>query len=127
MSSESRVDYKAEIDRHFAWFEARLPSGPARFVSWLRRPTSKLVRFPLGILLILGGIFSILPLLGLWMLPLGLVLIAQDIPPLEKPVALLLGWLERKWLARQRAKAAKAGAVDNAAIKPPPSRDHRAE
>ena len=35
--------------------------------------------FPVGFLLILGGIFSILPFLGLWMLPLGLLLIAYDI------------------------------------------------
>ncbi|WP_371421057.1 hypothetical protein [Tardiphaga sp.] len=70
----------------------------------MRKPSSKLVRFPLGILLIIGGIFSILPVLGLWMLPLGLILIAQDIPPLEKPVAQFLGWLERKWIERQRAK-----------------------
>lgn len=104
MSGAPDIDYKAEINRHFAWLEARLPHGPARFMNWLRRPSSKLVRLPLGILLVLGGIFSILPLLGLWMLPLGLILLAQDIPLLEKPVAQLLGWFERKWLARQRAK-----------------------
>ena len=32
----------------------------------------------------LGGIFSFLPLLGVWMLPLGLLLIAQDVPFLQK-------------------------------------------
>ena len=37
-----------------------------------------------SILLILGGIFSFLPVLGLWMLPLGLLLIAQDVPLLQK-------------------------------------------
>lgn len=110
-SKRDSRDYKAEIDRHFAWFETRLPRGPARFVSWLRKPSSRLVRFPLGVLLILGGIFSILPLLGLWMLPLGLILIAQDVPPLEKPVAQFLGWLERKWAERQAAKAKKAAVV----------------
>jgi hypothetical protein len=106
VNREAEIDYKAEIDRHFAWFEKRVPAGPARFVAWLRKPSSKLVRLPLGILLILGGIFSILPLLGLWMLPLGLILITQDIPFLEKPVAKMLGWIERKWLERQRAKGA---------------------
>lgn len=99
--SSTEIDYKAEIDRHFAWFEARLPRKPARFVSWLRQPSAKLVRIPLGILLVIGGIFSILPVLGLWMLPLGLILIAQDVPPLQKPVARLLGWIERKWSSRR--------------------------
>jgi len=100
-------DHKAELDRHFAWFEGRLPPGPARFVGWLRRPSSRLVRIPLAILLILGGIFSILPVLGLWMLPLGLVLFAQDVPVLQKPIARALGWIERKWIARRRAKNAR--------------------
>nr|WP_233023049.1 hypothetical protein [Rhodopseudomonas boonkerdii] len=102
--NDTDIDYKAEIDRHFIWFETKLPARPARFVSWLRRPSSRFVRFPLAILLIIGGILSFLPILGLWMLPLGLILIAQDIAPLQKPVAQLLGWLERKWLERQAKK-----------------------
>ena len=101
MSKES----KAELDRHFAWFEAKLPPGPARFVSWLRKPSSRYVRIPMAILLIIGGIFSILPVLGLWMLPLGLLLFAQDVPILQKPMAQMLGWIERKWIERQRRKS----------------------
>jgi hypothetical protein len=100
------VDHKMELDRHFAWFEAKLPPGPARFVGWLRRPSSRLVRIPLAVLLILGGIFSFLPVLGLWMLPLGLLLFAQDVPMLQGPLARMLGWVERKWTERQRAKSA---------------------
>jgi hypothetical protein len=99
--------YKQEIDRHFAWFETKLPARPARFVAWLRKPSSRTVRIPLAILLILGGIFSFLPVLGLWMLPLGLLLFAQDVPFLQKPVAQLLGWIERKWIERERAKRAR--------------------
>jgi hypothetical protein len=95
---------RIELDRHFAWFEARLARGPAKFVGWLRKPSSRYARIPLAILLILGGIFSILPVLGLWMLPLGLLLFAQDVPFLQKPMAKLLGWIERKWIERQRRK-----------------------
>ena len=98
---------KMELDRHFAWFEERLPPRPARFVGWLRKPSSRLARIPLAILLIAGGIFSFLPLLGLWMLPLGLLLFAQDVPILRKPMARMLGWVERKWIERQRAKGAQ--------------------
>ena len=101
MSIESRK----ELDRHFAWFEERLPPRPAKFVAWLRKPSSKWVRIPLAILLILGGIFSILPVLGLWMLPVGLLLFAQDVPWLQPPLARMLGWIERKWIERQRAKS----------------------
>ena len=98
--------HQAELDRHFAWFEGRLPPGPARFVGWLRKPSSRYARIPLAFLLIVGGVFSFLPVLGLWMLPLGLLLFAQDVPVLQKPMARLLGWVERKWMARQRAKSA---------------------
>jgi hypothetical protein len=97
--------HKIELDRHFAWFEARLPRGPARFVAWLRKPSSRLVRIPLAILLILGGIFSFLPVLGIWMLPLGLLLFAQDVPMLQPPLARMLAWVERKLIERQRAKS----------------------
>jgi len=96
--------YKSEIDRHFAWFEAKLPARPAAFVRWLRKPSSRLVRVPLALLLVIGGVFSFLPILGLWMLPLGLLLIAQDVPFLQRPLADLIGWIERKWVERQRAK-----------------------
>lgn len=97
--------YRSEIDRHFAWFEAKLPARPAALVRWVRKPSSWLVRIPLAILLVAGGVFSFLPILGLWMLPLGLLLIAQDVPFLQKPLVKVLGWIERKWMERRRAKA----------------------
>ena len=99
--------HKIELDRHLAWFEAKLPPRPARFVGWLRKPSSRYARIPLALLLIVGGIFSFLPVLGLWMLPLGLLLFAQDVPVLQQPMARMLGWVERKWIARQRAKSAQ--------------------
>jgi hypothetical protein len=98
---------KKELDRHFAWFESKLPPRPARFVAWLRKPSSIWVRIPVAILLIAGGTFSFLPVLGLWMLPLGLVLFAQDVPVLQKPMAKSLGWIERKWIEREQAKSAQ--------------------
>jgi hypothetical protein len=76
-------------------------------VAWLRRPSSRYVRIPLAIVLIFGGIFSFLPVLGLWMLPLGLLLFAQDVPFLQRPIVQMLGWVERKWIERQRAKNAQ--------------------
>lgn len=102
-----RDHHKRELDRHFAWFERKLPERPARFVGWLRKPSSRLVRIPVAVLLVVGGTLSFLPVLGLWMLPLGLVLFAQDVPVLQKPMSKSLGWVERKWIARQRAKTAQ--------------------
>ena len=97
MSAEA----KGELDRHFEWIAQRLPGKGARFMRWLRQPSSRLVRIPLALLLIIGGFLSFLPILGLWMLPLGLLLIAQDIPFLQQPLADALGWVERKWMNRK--------------------------
>ena len=97
-------DYKAELDQRFAWFEGKLPGGLAKFVGWLRKPSSRLVRIPLALLLMVGGLLGFLPVLGLWMLPLGLVLFAQDVPVLQKPLAKMLGWIKRKWEEHERAK-----------------------
>lgn len=38
-----------------------------------------LVRVPVAGMFMLGGVFSFLPVLGIWMLPLGLMLLAVDV------------------------------------------------
>jgi len=60
-------------------------------------PSSFAVRLVIAILIILGGIFSFLPVLGVWMLPLGLLLIAQDVPFLQKPLVSVFVWVEGKY------------------------------
>ena len=42
-----------------------------------------MIRLPVAILFILGGFLSFLPILGFWMLPLGLLLLAIDLPALR--------------------------------------------
>jgi hypothetical protein len=50
-----------------------------------------------GGLLVLGGLFSFLPVLGIWMLPLGLLLLAFDIQALKPTVGWALCRGERGW------------------------------
>ena len=69
----------------------RLPAGVRRAVLWWLRPSLGWIRLPVAFLLILGGVFSFLPVLGLWMVPVGLALAAQDIPPLRG----MLVWMVR--------------------------------
>lgn len=95
------TDPQTELDRHFAWIAGKLPPRGGAFVHWLREPSSRYVRVPLSLFLILGGILSFLPVLGIWMLPLGLLLIAQDVPFLQPPLANALGWIERKFMGRK--------------------------
>src|SRR4051794_36908410 len=88
---------KAELNRYFEMINRRVPARVAQAIRWLPRPSSFPVRLIVALLLILGGIFSFLPVLGIWMLPLGLLFIAQDAPFLQKPLAAALGWTEAKW------------------------------
>ena len=76
---------KEKLDRQFGRFESRLPDSISRFIRWLREASSRWVRIPLAIVLICGGLFGFLPVLGLWMLPLGFLLLAEDLPFLRKP------------------------------------------
>ncbi len=98
---EERRDY-ARLNRLFDRLQGRLPGMFSRFLAFMRRPAMLFVRVPLGILLVLGGIFSILPGLGIWMLPLGLLLLALDLPFLRAPLNSVLLQLERWWQTRSR-------------------------
>jgi hypothetical protein len=94
---------RAVLRRALRSLEQEVPGKVARVLRSLRHPDARWIRIPAGMLLILGGIFSILPLLGFWMLPLGLLLIAYDVPILRKPVGRFTLWGIQKWAAlRQR-------------------------
>ena len=47
-------------------------------------PRSRVLRVLLGSGLVLGGVFSFLPVLGLWMLPLGAAVLSIDVPPVRR-------------------------------------------
>jgi hypothetical protein len=88
---------KAELDEHLERFERRLPEGLRGFVRWLRKPGTGLIRVPLGIVLILLGVVGFLPILGFWMIPLGLLVLAIDVPFVRPPLVRVFDWVEHKW------------------------------
>jgi hypothetical protein len=88
---------KAELERYFDVIEQHLPNWLARFLHWLRQPSMLLARIFVSLLLLVGGVFAFLPILGFWMLPLGLIIIAQDLPFLQSPLVRVFQWVERKW------------------------------
>ncbi len=47
-----------------------------------------MVRILVGVALVTGGLFGFLPVLGFWMVPLGLVVIFFDVP-----------WVKARWRA----------------------------
>jgi hypothetical protein len=75
----------------------RLPRFLSSSVRWLRQPSLIWLRIPAGILLIAGGLLSFLPILGLWMLPLGAMLLSDDLSSLRSWRTRLLDWMERRY------------------------------
>jgi uncharacterized protein YqgC (DUF456 family) len=77
-----------------------------RSIYWLRHPSSRWARLPAGVGFCIGGVFWILPVLGLWMLPVGLVLLSEDIPALRHTTDRTLDWLEGRiphWFNHHKA------------------------
>jgi hypothetical protein len=70
----------AAVNRIALWSDRHLPPG---------------VRAGLGVLAVACGLVGFLPIVGFWMVPLGIVLIALDIPPFRRRVL--------QWLARQQS------------------------
>ena len=87
------ADWDARVDH----LSAKLPDRGRRVVDWLREPSRLWIRVLAVLLLIFGGVFSFLPILGIWMLPLGLALLSQDVPGLKVPLEQAARWIERAW------------------------------
>ena len=82
MTRDRRQIAKARFDRQFRFFAKRVP-----LLNGLRRPGWIVARLILGILLVIGGLLAILPILNVWMIPVGLLLLAIDLPVLQGPLA----------------------------------------
>ena len=65
----------------------------------IKLPQSRLLRVGIGGAFLAGGVFSFLPVLGIWMLPVGLIVLSHDFPRIRR--------FRRKWdvrLARRWAR-----------------------
>jgi hypothetical protein len=86
-----------ELEKAFDILEREVPNSIRNAIAWMRKPQARIVRLPLGILCIVGSFLWFLPVLGLWFLPLGLLLIAQDLPFLRRPVGRMTLYLLDRW------------------------------
>lgn len=72
-------------------------------------PRNRFVRIGLGVgLVLLGGLFGWLPILGYWMVPLGLLVLASDSAPIRRfnrrvGVAVVGWWRGRKSRVKRAA------------------------
>jgi len=75
--------------------------SPKKF-TYKSLPKSRIIRITLGILFIIGGFFGWLPILGFWMIPLGLLFLSIDFAIARRWRRKLIVW----WGRRKRKKKA---------------------
>ena len=68
-------------DRRPGW-TARARRIRRRVQVWSKRHLPPGVRLIAGLLLMVGGVFGFLPVIGFWMLPLGVAVAALDVVPI---------------------------------------------
>lgn len=60
-------------------------------------PRSRILRVVIGILFILLGLFGFLPVLGFWMVPLGLLILSVDLPRVRRWRRRFAVWFSRRY------------------------------
>jgi hypothetical protein len=66
-------------------------------------PGSPVVRQVMGFGLVAGGVFGFLPVLGFWMIPLGVAILSVDNAPLRKARRRVEVWWGRRRQTKQGA------------------------
>ena len=96
-------DFREEMDR----FQNHIPTWAADNLKRLRGERAIWVRVPAGVALVGSGVLGFLPLpiVSIWMLPVGLALLAHDIPTMRTPMARLLHFTNRKIEKRKTARS----------------------
>jgi hypothetical protein len=95
---------KRRLARCLYRLHKRLHLG-TKHLPWLTASDSgRIARVAIGVLLVIGGLLGFLPILGFWMLPLGLVVLAQDVPWLGRPIGRLFIVAERRWRKWRRRR-----------------------
>jgi hypothetical protein len=77
----------------------------------IRLPRSKFMRVLLGSALVLGGLLWFLPILGLWMLPLGITVLSIDFHALRRARRRFDAWWGRSRRGRPRETKKKGPGV----------------
>jgi len=91
-----KPDFDDELER----LQRHLPAWARSMIQFAKRRDAWWVRLPLAIALMVGGVLGFLPILGFWMLPLGLALLALDLPILRSPLARVLAFINEKAAAQ---------------------------
>lgn len=95
--------HQRRLRRQFAAMERAAPSSGGT-IRALLGPGRRLLRVPVALALIAGGLLAFLPVLGLWMIPLGLLLLAVDVKPLRPPISAAVVRMRAWWRGRSRRR-----------------------
>lgn len=68
-------------------------------------PRSRVGRIATGSALVVGGTVGFLPVLGFWMIPLGLIVLSHDLPVVRRQRRRLAVW----WASRQNGRDSRNG------------------
>ena len=74
-----------------------LPARMRRLFSRDNLPRSRAARIAIGAALVLGGVIGFLPILGFWMVPVGLAVLAIDIPVVRRFTRWASVGIKRTW------------------------------
>src|SRR5215469_8884231 len=116
-------DFHEEMNR----FQNHIPTWVGHNLNRLRGKRAIWVRVSTGVALIVAWFFLPLPVVGIWMLPVGLALLAHDIPIVRAPIARLLHFLNKKVEKRkvEKRKSCAISALPPKADIRHPIRSHR--
>lgn len=79
----SKAGTEGSTGKKEGWRTRKLIVLSYRFLKGGKRYLPPILRGLIGLVLIASGILGFLPILGFWMIPLGLALLATDVPPLR--------------------------------------------
>lgn len=89
-----------QTDRGLDMTAADDNDAPARKISVFGReftmPRSRGLRIAIGVVLTIGGILGFLPILGFWMIPLGLLVLSYEFALVRRHRRRFVVWWERR-------------------------------
>jgi hypothetical protein len=90
------MDHSPDFDAELKRLNGHLPDWAASLMYRAMEPSATWIRVPAGLALMGAGTIGFLPILGFWMIPLGLALVARDVPFMRPPLARGLALVNRK-------------------------------
>jgi hypothetical protein len=90
------MGHRPDLEEELRRLQQLLPGRAGRIIAKVQSPAAKPYRIPIGVGLTIGGVVGFLPIVGFWMVPLGLAVLAQDVPIMRAPTARVVAAINRR-------------------------------